>query len=1190
MFLKSLELQGFKSFADKTTLVFEGDITAIVGPNGSGKSNISDAIRWVLGEQSTRSLRGAKMEDVIFGGTQKRAGLGFAEAALVLDNSDGSLPVESNEVMITRRYFRSGESEYFINKQSARLRDINEMFMDTGLGKEGYSNIGQGKIDEILSLKSTDRREIFEEASGISRYRYRKEDTEKKLAVTEENLLRIGDKINEIELQLGPLKEQADKAEKYLGFKAELKKLEITLWIDELSKISAAREKAERDWQSAEFILKQEHDNLEKLFQKVDEITIAVQQYDEKLDAQREAVSNLTQEIQQCESNKQSILSEISNIQENIERTEQELSVLSGRTNGLTAQIEEINEKVCRLETAITEKNSELERMRSSCEEIRALGETIAAEYLRVQLEIQNKAQLITKAISEKDATAELQVNLEERKQSLQEELQAARRKQDDLTQQALQLKRELREDEENAVALKNSISGYTLRLNNTGIRAAALREKRDAKTIDAKTVGSRLTMLTEMEKDYDGFTRAVKDVMQESAAGRLRNIHGPVSKLLRTDNEYALAIEIALGSALQDIVVTTDSDGKAAVNYLKKKDIGRATFLPISVIRGNKLQESKLDECYGYIGIASELVTCDKLYVPIITYLLGRTVVVEDLDSALPIAKKYSHRFKIVTLDGQVINAGGSMTGGSKGNRSGILSRANEIDKLKADLEKIQKEKNDLESSLADVERSLERDRYESSVLSGQLREAEDAVLKKTASLSGVNGLLETLEDVIRTDTQEYTHLEQRIRESMQRTLALETEISRLNEEKTEKENELTALQKKNDSQLTEAEQLNEKAHTAEMLITGMITEQNGLKANKLNLENLLADLSGDNVDKQSLISGYRKKIADFLVQIEAAESVIEDKNTCLKKEKLALELTLKKRNDLEAEKTAASGSIRGKNEDVLQMERESARLQQKMNTMEQSEKIIIDKLWDNYNLTVSTAQNETIEIESVPAAQRKASELRRKISGLGTPNLGAIEEYNRINDRFSYLSGQRDDVSHAKQNLLEILHGITREMTNIFVSEFGKINRYFGETFTEMFSGGKAELVLEDENSPLDCGIEIRVQPPGKQVKTITLLSGGEKAFVAIALYFAILKVRPTPFCMLDEIDAALDDRNVERFAEYLHTLSKSTQFIVITHRRGTMEASDTLYGVTMQEQGISKMLHLNMAELAEQLGLEE
>ena len=1190
MYLKSLELQGFKSFPDKTLIRFGDDITAIVGPNGSGKSNISDAILWVMGEQSSKTLRGAKMEDVIFGGTQKRSAVGFAEATLTLDNTDRALPYDADEVMVTRRYYRSGDSEYYINRQSSRLRDIHEMFMDTGMGKEGYSNIGKVRIDEILSLKSADRREIFEEAAGISKYRHRKEETERKLERTEENLLRIGDKVSELELQLEPLKVQSEKAKKYLELKDELQGVEVAVWLDTLEKLSAAAKKAEEDYASASFVLQQAHDDLERLYREAEELGDSLRDKDGELETVRVKVSMLEATHQQLDGQMAVLRGNVENNQANIARIEEELQGQEDRNGGIQSQIQQAKDRIGQIQSALTEKQAELQALQQELAAMAANAQGRNKQFF----ELRGKETSLAADIAGRQADMRgLEDSMEQTKarmQQLEEDLKAGEEREQEVRDNLHAGRRQLRRAKDDVTAANNTISGYTLRQNTRAKRRDELAEQLRNLNTKLDSVAAKARVFRAMERDFESYNKSVRMIMQEAQRGALRGVHGPVSRLVRTDDQYTVAIEIALGAAMQQIVVGSESDGKAAIGYLKRTGGGRATFLPLSAIQGKRLQEDGLEHCRGFVGIASELVASDDRYRAVVENLLGRTVIVQDIDAAIAMANKYRNRFKIVTLDGQVMNPGGSMTGGSVNKEAGILSRANELEKLTKQEKTLQQEKLVCEADLQEAQRQFDEVEFELNTAREQLREAEDQVLRSEGTVRQYEMLLEAIEGAAESAERERDALRQRDSSDRARYAAQQAKVQVYTEQLNQTRNELTMLE----GTQTEAEAATEKITDQMMLFktqtAALEAEQTTALGHIEDLKNLQTAMEGDRAQKLALIESMREDSERLEREIRSLLARQADNDGETEKMRQALNRILSQRAETEATKTRTERDAQEKSKDILNMERACAGLEQKKVTTALEEKAIIDKLWDSYGLTPGTAGEHRGEIESVAAGNRRAAELKRKIGALGTPNLGAIEEYARVNERYTYLATQRDDVLSSKRDLEGIIRDITKEMTTIFVEEFKKIDHYFGQVFEEMFGGGKGALVLEDPENPLTCGIEIRVQPPGKQVKTITLLSGGEKAFVATALYFAILKVRPTPFCMLDEIDAALDDRNVERYAKYLRGLSKKTQFIVITHRRGTMEAADVLYGVTMQEQGISKLLRLDLNQMEQYLGIVE
>ena len=1190
MYLKSLELQGFKSFPDKTLIRFGDDITAIVGPNGSGKSNISDAILWVMGEQSTKTLRGAKMEDVIFGGTQKRSAVGFAEATLTLDNTDRALLYDADEVMVTRRYYRSGDSEYYINKQSARLRDINELFMDTGLGREGYSNIGQGRIDEILALKSGDRREIFEEAAGISKYRHRKEETERQLQKTEENLLRIGDKVSELEMQIEPLKQQSEKAKKYLELKDELKGVEVAVWLETLDKLSAAAKKAEEDYASASFVLQQAHDDLDGLYRQAENLAGELRQRDEELETVRLKANMLSGTHQQLDGQMAVLRGNVENNEKNLSRIQEELRGQEDRSGGIAAQMDQAQSRVEEIDTQLAEKRRELGQLQQKLTTLTANAQGLTRQFLELRgTEADLSADLAGRQADVR-GLEESMVTSRQRLEELEGDLASGNARRHEAQQNLDTCREALKKAREDVTAANNTIAGYTLRQSGRLKRRDELQQKQRELNAKQDAVAAKLRVYRAMERDFESYNKAVRMVMQEGQRGALRGIHGPVSRLIRTEDAYTVAIEIALGAAMQQIVVGSEQDGKTAISYLKRTGGGRATFLPLTTIQGRSLQENGLEDCRGFVGVAAGLVTCEERYRGIVDNLLGRTVIVQDMDAAISMSQKYRGRFKIVTLDGQVMNPGGSMTGGSVNKDAGILSRANELEKLALQEKNLGEERLILEADLQEAQRQYDQVEFQLTAARDQLREAEDQVLRLQGQEKQHEILLNAILEAEASAKRERDSLDSRNRSDRERYAAQQAKIQVYTQQLEDTRRTLAKLEGSQSEASRESAGLTEKMTACKTEEAALDAERTTALSHIQDLRSLRDAMEGDREKRMELMNSIRedtRRLEEEIAQLKLRQEENDAQSAGMEEK---MRQTVAARAQTEAAKTRSEREAQEKNKDILNMERACALLEQKKVTSGMEEKQIIDKLWDSYGLTPGTAPEFRGEIENAAAGNRRSAELKRKIAALGTPNLGAIEEYARVSERYEYLVGQRDDVLGAKRDLEGIIRDITKEMTTIFVEEFGKIDHYFGETFQEMFGGGKGQLILEDPEAPLTCGIEIRVQPPGKQVKTITLLSGGEKAFVATALYFAILKVRPTPFCLLDEIDAALDDRNVERFASYLHNLAKKTQFIVITHRRGTMESADVLYGVTMQEQGVSKLLRLDLNQMEEYLGIVE
>ena len=1190
MYLKALEIQGFKSFPDKTVLNFGEDITAIVGPNGSGKSNVSDAIRWVMGEQSSKSLRGAKMEDVIFGGTEKRSQMGFAQVTLVLDNTEHIFPrMEESEVAVTRRYYRSGESEYYINKQSVRLRDVNELFMDTGMGREGYSIVGQGKIDEILSVKSADRREIFEEAAGISKFRHRKEETERKLERTEENLVRINDKIAELELQVGPLRSQAEKAKKYLILRDELRTLEISVWLENLDKIKTDSIKLNTDYALAQ-------QELERANAALDELYAASEQFAEKAHANDMEQERLRTECAELDAKRSEedaavavLRTGIEHNRASIERVENDLRDQSGRAESLTAQIAAKHARIEELAAQAAELEEELRAFLAQAEELARTAGEAGSEVEALRAKEALAASDAADCRADVSAINAGLAELAERRAALEAESESVDGQLTEKRRAASASRRALEEAQEEADAVRNIISGHTLKMEGRVKREETARQKSIDLTMEKNNLDSRIHLLSEMEKEYEGFNKAVRLIMQAAEKNALRGVHGPVANLMTTDKRYAVAIEIALGAGMQNVVVDREEDAKSAINFLKQRDGGRATFLPLTAIRGDVLREAGVEREYGYVGVASQLVQFDKRYAEIFNNLLGRTVVVEDMDCGIAIARKYSNCFRIVTLDGQVLNRGGSMTGGSVSRSAGILSRANELKELTARREALTEKLDAALREADEAKRDLNAAQYELDVAREQQRGAEDAVLRLTGEKKQYDMLLESLRTRESDIAAELESITARTAELKKAAAAREEEIKKHeaeaarcraeSEEKLAGQNEL-----KRDSA-----HLGDEIAARKSTLAGFTAERETTERALGDLETLAQQMRGDEDGRRALIEDYRAKIKAAEEEIAQHDAVTASLRADAEKRRAELAELAEAKLALEGERSANDRRYRECNELLSQTQAAAGRLEQKRVTAAMEEKQILDKLWESYELSHSAAQEQRIELESVPKASRRINELKREINGLGNVNVGAIEEFDRVNTRYTYLTGQRDDVEKAKEELLGVIENITSEMTVIFKEQFALIRESFQETFLELFGGGKATLELEDENAVLDCGIEIKVQPPGKALKTLSLLSGGEKAFVAIALYFAILKVHPTPFCVMDEIEAALDEPNVIRVAHYMRRICDKTQFIVITHRRGTMEAADVLYGVTMQERGVSKVLTINMNDMAKELNIK-
>ena len=1189
MYLKALEIQGFKSFPDKTVLTFGEDITAIVGPNGSGKSNISDAIRWVMGEQSTRTLRGGKMEDVIFGGTARRKQTGYAEVSLVLDNTAHIFDMDESEVMVTRRYYRSGESEYYINRRSVRLRDVNELFMDTGLGREGYSIIGQGRIDEILSVKSTDRREMFEEAAGISRFRHRKEEAERKLERTDENLLRINDKIDELELQVEPLREQSERAKRFLILRDELKGLEISVWLDTLERLRAGSIKLETDYKEAVRQKEAAERAVEERFGAAEALSAQMREKEVEADRLRFAIQGREATVRELESSIAVLKSSIQHNLENTARIQEELEQREGRQDSLSGQIAERSGRLAEIDGQLERARREREEKDAAAQEALRSAGTLARELeeLRGKESVKTADAHQAKALLSALAAAAQEVL--DRDEAVRQELSRLDRRQEEAGAESSAAEKTLREARDERDAVKNVISGYTLRLDGRKKKAEQARERHVRLKMDENALTARIRMLTEMEKLHEGYSKAVKLVMGEVQRGTLHHIHGPVAGLLHVPDQYTVAIETALGGAMQNLVVDREEDGKAVIQYLKRRDGGRATILPLSSIRPGELREAgSLSREPGFVGVADQLVQFDPQYRAVFSNLLGRVAVMEDLDAAIAAARRFGYRFRIVTLDGQVLNPGGSMTGGSASRSAGILSRANELERLNAQSAGLREQLEQAARSLEEAEREAKGAAYELETAQAQLREWEDAVLRAEAQVEHCRSVAASLEEQRENQRSELEQLQTRTGE-------IERDTQQARDRIRELEGEAAALKSEADGKARGQSDLQTRSLTLTQELSQLTAGLAALEAEREatargleELEGLRRDLAGDQDQSRALIGDYQEKNQTFAREIGEKEGQLQNLARENQEQQRQIAGLNEEKLALEGERVKATREGQEKNRELLAMGGEVSRLEQKKMAAALDEKQLLDKLWETYELSHEAAKRQRVEIESGPTASRRIAELKKGISALGSVNVGAIEEFQRVNERYTYLTDQRDDVEKAKRELEEVIGQITGEMKTIFSQEFQSINESFGQTFQELFGGGRATLELEDPDDILNCGIEIKVQPPGKALKTITLLSGGEKAFVAIALYFSILKVRPTPFVVMDEIEAALDDNNVIRFARYMRGMSEKTQFIVITHRRGTMEEADVLYGVTMQEQGVSRMLTINLNDVEKELKL--
>ncbi len=1188
MYLKAIEMQGFKSFPDKTVLNFGKGITAVVGPNGSGKSNLSDAMRWVLGEQSTKNLRGSKMEDVIFSGTDSRRAVGFAEVTLKLDNSDMALNNPKKEVTVTRRYYRSGESEYKINGEQARLKDIHELFMDTGLGRDGYSMISQGKVETLISGKSEDRRDMLEEAAGISHYRYRRADAMRRLNQAEENLLRLRDILTELETRVGPLKTQSEKAQKFLEYAGEKKNLEIGLWLYTIEKTKNDLREHEKKITIVDAQYGEVCKSLEEITEKIDSSFAETQRITVAVDEIRRACAQLEEQASLLESQIAVQENTILHNNETIERIEREKTEENDTDTEIETQIEDAEKSIVELEASIEEKKAELNSFTGELDVLSNENSKSAQK----SVELSEKMSALSLEIADNrviSSTAASSVEEIENRISVIDELTESRKPiLETLKAQCKEAEDELERIVERNTELNNSLSGIELLATKRKEKLDKLKDQENILRNDIQFKNSRITMLSDLEKNMEGYQGSVKAVMREVRRGVLKGIHAPVSQIITVKDKYSSAIETALGAQIQNIVTDTENDAKKAIGFLKESHAGRATFLPLTAIKGKVLDEKELDDCFGYINLASELVEYDKKYTEIIKSLLGRTVVAEDLDAAIAIAKKYNYKFKIVTLDGQVVNAGGSMTGGAKLQNAGILSRGNELEKLKASL-------SESEENLVILLKDLEAQQESFSSVNAELEGCKGEIISLGEEKIRVEGVLAlrkgNYENTLQAQTladEEKAQLTVRIKSindgassANEKLVVLQAELDKVEAELSTLTGDRESLREKREKLTADAANINLSIATAEKEIEAKKEEIARLKNRSTSHKDKLSQLDSE-------IEEINKRNEEIRERIEVLNGEAEGLRTQSSASKEQVASLISKREQYEQESGKLRILEREKTEEREKLGGEKARLSERKETMEKEFEDIQNKLYDEYELTKREAEELDIVIEDIPEAKKRLNELKSKIRGLGNVNVSAIEEYKEVSERYSFMHTQVSDVEKSKAELIKLINELTGKMGVQFKEQFDKINFSFGQTFSELFGGGKASLVLTDESDVLECDIDIKVQPPGKNVQNISLLSGGEKGLSAIALLFSILKVNPCPFCIFDEVEAALDDVNVARYASYVRRMTSNTQFILITHRRGTMEEADMLYGVTMQEKGVSKLLELKTAEMANKFDL--
>ena len=1184
--LKLIEIQGFKSFPDKTKLTFDQDITAVIGPNGSGKSNISDAIRWVLGEQSNKQLRGKSMEDVIFTGTAKRKALGFAEVAITIDNSDRKMQFDKDLVTVTRRYFRSGESEYLINGNTVRLKDIHELFMDTGLGRDGYSMIGQGRIDEIVGSKSDERRDIFEEAAGISKYRYRRLEAERKLLHAEDNLVRLKDIMAELEVRVKPLKIQSEKAKEFLSVSGEKKQLEIGLWLNTLNKSDEQLKTQEEKITVAKAQYERLERELTEIIAKSDIAAIEINKVSSQIDAIRRESAKNDEENSDIKGKIAVLNNNILHNNENIVRLKNEILNANTDDETLDKNIEQKLAQIKEIEEKSAQKNEELEKELEKLDSVSGDSGDFSEKISDKNKTVNELNEKISKckidltasktAIGEIDSSFE---NYEDTVKKIKEYLE-------DIEIEIEECKADIDDCDKTISECNNVIGGYKLKVEKREEKIKALTDEIYSKTLDCAEFSRRIKILEELERNLDGFNYAVKQVYNASKKGEIKGVHGPVSKLIEVLDEYSTAIETALGASMQNIVVSNEEYAKKAIEFLKRNKAGRATFLPLTSIHPNPLKDKAVENSFGFVGFADELVTTKKEYKDIISWLLGRTVVAEDIDCAVTMAKKFNYKFKIVTLDGQVVNPGGSLTGGSVAKNAGLINRTKQIETLKEKIKTTEKEVNSLKLQLESLQKESEE--YNSS-------NAEREQNLKTANEDKIRllGELKLLEEQYNTNKVNLDNLvlskensSVRIKELNDNILKLEKLLTDLDEEKEKEEKSIDLLLSNKDKLSNSKSEISEKVSNIRFEIISFSKDIvnlqdaiNQIKETKNNRQGRINDLNSEIIELEQKNKSEQEEI-DRLTQVskgffEKSESIEEE-----------IKKLTEKRNQLEQANLNSRNVEREKSQDKERLSGELARLTERKESLEKHYSDIISKLYDEYELTKTQAEEIGFHIDDVSAATKRLNEIKAKIRSLGAVNVSAIEEYKEVSERYEYMLAQINDVEKSSAELKSIISGLTKKMEEMFTEKFVVIASNFTSVFKELFGGGNAQLQLTNPDNVLESGIDIIAQPPGKNISIIEQLSGGEKALIAVSIYFAIMKVNPPPFCLLDEVEAALDEVNVDKVASYLRKMSSKTQFIVITHRRGTMEEADVLYGVTMQEKGVSKLLSIDVSEIEKTL----
>jgi len=1177
LLLKRLELQGFKSFADKTVLNFGEGATAVVGPNGSGKSNISDAIRWVIGEMSAKSLRGSNMQDVIFSGTETRKPINYAEVSLVLDNSAKTFNIDFDEVIVTRRLFRSGESVYQINRANCRLKDIHELFMDTGLGRDGYSIIGQGNVSQILSTKAEDRRSLFEEAAGVSKYKYKKEEALRKLNGVEENLVRIGDIAIELENQIAPLKRQSEKARKYLDFYTEYKELDVNMSLIGLAKNEELTKEAQALFDSVNDELAEARREEERSGGRFTELQEKSREKDAEKNAQNVRQRENAEKAMEIKKDISIAQNNIKNNNDMIKRIEREISDIENKNSERLNSIKDY-------ELEIIQKEDEAKEILGRFDKMQAESGSIDAEQTRLSTLLEEKRSTLVIKQNEAAALGEkisgmdkLRESYLQRREAVEFEIKQSGLDRESTQSEISKNESEISQKKEKLQKLSASVEERTKVREKHANELASIREQLNNANVEYNSKTSKKRILEGMENDYEGFARSVKMVLKANELKGL-SIYGTVSGLVESKREYVTAIETALGAAMQNIVVESEEDAKAAIAYLRNTKGGRATFLPISSVKGRELDNiNAVSKEQGFIGSAHTLISYDKKYDGIMKSLLGRVIVVDNIDNAIAISRKYGYKFRVVTLEGDILNSGGSMSGGSVNKQSGFLSRATEIKELSSEIAALANKIRELNQKADSAQKECDAAQSQINVYMPMVREYEDEILRLENACVYLRQSIEAADKNKDSYGEELTKIEELLKSSSDECAMLLNQSRGVKNDIAALEEEIQSAEEEYNSVTADKEERSGKIMDETMRLAALQKDieliKTRIEAAKEEIQNAQYSIT----QKQMDIDENKKSVAAYEETIEAKKQLWEET------QKLSEEIDKKiKSIDEQKEKLAAAlkevqDSNKTLTDKLLNLQQELSRVETRKVKLEMEKESVINRLWEEYELTVTAAEEIRTEVEDEKASATRLAELKSMIKALGSVNVDSIEEYKSVKERYEFMTAQKNDLEKSKANLTEIIASMEELIEEHFGEQFNEINKSFSEVFKELFGGGRGRLYLSDPDNILESGIEIEVQLPGKGLQNINLYSGGEKSFIAIALLFAILKVKPTPFCILDEIDAALDDVNVSRFATYLKNYVENTQFIVITHRRGTMEAANILYGVTMQEKGVSKLLSL-------------